>query len=590
MSHICSCLRIGAVVVIASSYLLIDSGTRAHAQSVVPAHLNGWIVRSNELSNFSHQDFQYALEPFIVGGDFTAFTVDDPNLNGGGVGYNAINNLNAPNDQVTGQPVDVVDFSITDTNGVTAYDILDRGSFGGNFDRNEYAIEVLFKVGPNNTAPSFNVMLEQWDGFETNTASAEFGMRKGEQLQWGSFQSGVVPEGGIADYYNDPLNPHDDDGFAILRIPMSVAPQFTGDSFLFGGGNNALSAAGDGSADLDAFQNHTPNGFGQIHIQAPFNSDAQRLDVEVRDIRIVPVLRNPTVVARFDALSGIGRRFGTPFTEDNGGGEFLLFDHDNNAGTPSIAVLETDQVQRFDENGFTNLIIQTDDDLNVGGVGMWQDHLYQTFDGTTATLNVTAKLTAHNTATFVDMVLNDLDGADDSAAGAGGEEYKYYLDLSQFNTSTFTTVSIPLSDFDERIQAFETFNDGDASLADFNMYYLGLVTRELGGLVGLEIESVQVTAAAASSGDFDQDGDVDGRDFLIWQRNVGTNNGARAVLDAGDGDYDGDVDSDDLAIWQAQYGGGALAAANTAVPEPASWLLIVGSATAVFLRRATARS
>src|SRR5690606_36832091 len=163
---------------------------------------------------------------------------------------------------------------------------------------------------------------------------------------------------GIADYFNDPSNPHDEDGFAILRIPTSVAPQFTGDSFLFGGGNNALSAAGDASADLDDFEGHVPNGFGQIHIQAPFNPDEQRLDVEVKVVRIVPALRNATIVARFDALSGIGRRFGTPFTEDNGGGEFLLYDHDNNPGTPSVAVLETNQVQRFDANGFMNLIIQ----------------------------------------------------------------------------------------------------------------------------------------------------------------------------------------------------------------------------------------
>jgi hypothetical protein len=581
-----SCLPTRSALLLALAFAW--AGSSARAQSVVPAHLNGWIVRSNELSNFSHQDFQYALDPFVVGGNFNSFTADDQDLNGGGVGYNTMNNLNAPNDQVSGQPVNIVNFSITDSNGVTAFDALDRGSFGGNFNPNEYAIEVLFKVGPNNTAPAFNVMLEQWDGFETNTTSVEFGMRKAEQLQWGSFQSGVVPAGGIEDFYNDPLNPRDSDGFVSLRIPVSTAPQFTGDSYLFGGGNNALSAAGDGSADLNAFQNHTPNGYGQIHLQAPFNGDNQRLDVEVKDIRIVPVLRNPTVVARFDAKSGIGRRFGTPFTEDNGGGEFLLFNHDNNAGTPSVAVLETDQVQRFDQNGFTNLIIKTDDDLNIGGVGMWQDHLYQTFDGTTATLNVTAKLTPHNTAAFADVVINDLDGVDDSAPGAGGEEYKYYLDLSQFNSSTFTTVSIPLSSFNERVQAFETFNDGDTSLEDFNMYYLGLVTRQAGGLVGLEIESIQVTASAASSGDFDQDGDVDGRDFLVWQRNFGTNNSPRAVLDAGDGDYDGDVDGDDLAVWQAQYGGGALAAVT--IPEPASWLLLLGIVSVGCVRRNAAGS
>lgn len=553
-------------------------GSSVDAQSLVPTHLNGWILLSNDLSNFSHQDFAYngaTVGASSLGG-FTAFTFDDPDFNGGGAGYNAINNLNAPFDQVTGLPVEPLDFSITDSNGVTAYDALDRGSFGGNFDPNEYVIEVLYKTGANNTAPALNVMLEQWDGFEQDLG-ANFGKRQAEQLQWGSFQSGVVPEGGIGDYYTDANNPHDADGFAILRIPMSAAPQYTGQSYLFNSGDPNYAAPGDATADLNAFQDQTPNGFGQIHLQAPFNSDNQRLDVEVKDIRIVPALRNPTVVARFDAKSGIGRRFGTPFTEDNGGGEYLFFDYDNDGGavTPDAAILETDQVQRFDSNGFTNLVINTDDDLNIGGVGMWQDHIYQTFDGTTATLNVTAKLTANNTADFVDVVMNDLDGQDD-APGAGGEEYKYGIELSQFNSSMFTTVSIPLTDFDERSQAFETFNDGDASLSDFNMYYLGLVTREAAGLVGLEIESIQVTVPAASSADFDQDGDVDGNDYLVWQRNLGTSNAIRPVLDPGDADYDGDVDGDDLAVWTAQVGGGA---ATGAVPEPATvaMLLVAGS-------------
>ncbi|MAT73238.1 MAG: hypothetical protein CMJ58_27450 [Planctomycetaceae bacterium] len=551
---------------------LLVAPSAALAQSVVPAHLNGWTLLSNDFSAQDYGDFSYAGA--VVGasslGPFTAFTFDDPDFNGGGAGYANINDTNAPFDQASGLPVEPVDFSFTDAGGVTAFDILNRGSFGGNFNPNEYVIEVLYKTGPNNTAPSFNVMLEQWDGFNQD-AGATFGQRQAEQLQWGSFQSGTVPEGGIAEYYNDENNPRDADGFAILRIPMSVAPQFTGQSFLFNNGDTAYAAPGDGTADLDAFEDRVPNGFGQIHLQAPFNSDNQRLEIEVKDIRIVPALRNPTVVARFDAKSGIGLRFGTPFNADNGGGEFVEFDHDNDndAATPTVLVLETNQVQRFDANGFTNLIINTDDDLNLGGVGMWQDHHYQTFDATTATLNFTAKLTANNTAEFVDVVINELDGQDD-AAGAGGEEYKYYIDLSQLNDTSFTTISIPMTNFDERAQSFGTNNDGDMSLEDFNPFYLGLLARQGGGLVGLEIESIQVTVPVAASGDVNQDGAVDGDDFLALQRNFGGGNGRRAVLDAGDADFDGDIDADDLMIWRVQYGAGPGLAASSAsrIPEP----------------------
>jgi hypothetical protein len=59
-------------------------------------------------------------------------------------------------------------------------------------------------------------------------------------------------------------------------------------------------------------------------------------------------------------------------------------------------------------------------------------------------------------------------------------------------------------------------------------------------------------------GDFDGDGDVDGRDFLAWQR----------------GSSPSPFSSIDLAAWQSAYNGGALAAATT-VPEP-TCLVILG--------------
>ncbi|MCA9259999.1 MAG: hypothetical protein KDA61_12395 [Planctomycetales bacterium] len=58
-------------------------------------------------------------------------------------------------------------------------------------------------------------------------------------------------------------------------------------------------------------------------------------------------------------------------------------------------------------------------------------------------------------------------------------------------------------------------------------------------------------AQAAPSADFDSDGDVDGADFLTWQRGFGTLSAAK--MD-GDADNDADVDADDLAVWQTQFG------------------------------------
>lgn len=69
---------------------------------------------------------------------------------------------------------------------------------------------------------------------------------------------------------------------------------------------------------------------------------------------------------------------------------------------------------------------------------------------------------------------------------------------------------------------------------------------------------------SSTSADFNDDGIVDGEDFLIWQRGFGTG----TTLGEGDADGDGDVDADDLTEWQSSYGG-SLSANATAVPEPA---------------------
>jgi len=65
-------------------------------------------------------------------------------------------------------------------------------------------------------------------------------------------------------------------------------------------------------------------------------------------------------------------------------------------------------------------------------------------------------------------------------------------------------------------------------------------------------------------GDFDADGDVDGNDFLVWQRGLGSTH-----------------DAADLADWRANFGSGSVGAA-AAVPEPgALWLGLASAAAAL---------
>ncbi len=70
------------------------------------------------------------------------------------------------------------------------------------------------------------------------------------------------------------------------------------------------------------------------------------------------------------------------------------------------------------------------------------------------------------------------------------------------------------------------------------------------------------------SSDHDLDSDVDGHDFLIWQRNFGL------AVQNGDSNSDFQVDDLDLTAWQVQYGSFGSAMQVVAVPEPAMGVLL----------------
>jgi hypothetical protein len=92
--------------------------------------------------------------------------------------------------------------------------------------------------------------------------------------------------------------------------------------------------------------------------------------------------------------------------------------------------------------------------------------------------------------------------------------------------------------------------------------------------------SVTVGGGSAEDADFNNDGAVDGKDFLIWQKGVGlgSDNGT------GDANGSGTVDAADLAIWQARLGGAATGAVGS-VPEPSTATLVL----ALFLSGAVLR-
>lgn len=83
---------------------------------------------------------------------------------------------------------------------------------------------------------------------------------------------------------------------------------------------------------------------------------------------------------------------------------------------------------------------------------------------------------------------------------------------------------------------------------------------------------LEFTPPVIGSGDFDGDGDVDGRDFLVWQR----------------GETTPALDPALLAEWQGAYGGAGPLATIGAVPEPSSLLLAAMSVALLVGRRRSA--
>lgn len=82
-------------------------------------------------------------------------------------------------------------------------------------------------------------------------------------------------------------------------------------------------------------------------------------------------------------------------------------------------------------------------------------------------------------------------------------------------------------------------------------------------------QGIALWSPSSQPGDFDGDGNVDGKDFLLWQRDPGIGS---------------------LADWEANYGVVAsLATSSTAVPEPATGILLLLGTTAMLFRRKPSR-
>jgi subtilisin-like proprotein convertase family protein len=119
--------------------------------------------------------------------------------------------------------------------------------------------------------------------------------------------------------------------------------------------------------------------------------------------------------------------------------------------------------------------------------------------------------------------------------------------------------------------------EGQLSLLDgertFGTWILEIVDDESGIAGTLRDFTVIFTAAMPEApADFDNDGEVDGDDLMVWE-------GAYGVNAFSDADIDGDSDGADFLEWQRQFGTGmSTHPARGNVPEPEGWLLFLAIA------------
>ena len=297
-------------------------------------------------------------------------------------------------------------------------------------------------------------------------------------------------------------------------------------------------------ADGDTIQNY---GFRQLQIQSVFGG-TNRLKIDVDSVKLIDP-DNPLLI------------------------EFTSATYE--AQTQTFTFGTFSNVGAVDVTGPTILINADPASAGGPGGGIGFNGLNVPFNAEDYQIEIEAKLLGNNTAEQFNLVLGDDDG-DDSGPGLGAEDFNFFIDTSNFNTSGFSTFTIPLGSGSETnfVTQFGSTNPGDG-LQNFGLSQMQIQASGADpGVLGIEILRYSIVERPDGlPGDFDGDGDVDGRDFLEWQR----------------GNSPDPLSADDLATWQANFGA-PLVAAATSVPEPATWLLLFGAAGIMPFRRLSART
>ncbi|NOZ39678.1 MAG: hypothetical protein GXP24_05565, partial [Planctomycetes bacterium] len=163
--------------------------------------------------------------------------------------------------------------------------------------------------------------------------------------------------------------------------------------------------------------------------------------------------------------------------------------------------------------------------------------------GSTGTLTVTASLFGGYLQAWMDFN-NDGDFLD-TIDGVAEQVVINELLVQGSNSVTFEIPSTLVSS-----TVYARFRLGEWGLGSTGLAQIGEVED-----YQLTVDPGSIPQVVINGPDFDADGDVDGSDFLAWQRGAGTSSNATAAQ--GDANSDGAVDVEDLVIFQQDYGQGS---------------------------------
>jgi hypothetical protein len=274
--------------------------------------------------------------------------------------------------------------------------------------------------------------------------------------------------------------------------------------------------------------------FGLLHIE----SSTDRL------------LMEPFIDATFDGpqlddIRGIQGLYGDALEKTNGG-----LGNDAAARATSLGSLTTAGPLTIgaDARGSQAVAPEETDFVSISG----------TSDVDFFTFNTTAPVTLGATLTPLGSVF--MQGVEGGVQSSFNANARNALTLSIFAADGAT-----LLDSAAASAAGQTASILDLELTTPGKYF----ARITGAEDRVQLYELALTASALvvqPDGDFNNDGRVDGADFLLWQTTLGSTGSGLAA----DGNGVGVVNSGDLAVWRDQFGSSSGTTTVAAVPEPAT--------------------